>query len=451
DIIDELRPKFINGGISKGHPKEVLEKIYKDWEAFASYAFNKSHSTCYAYIAYQTAYLKAHYPSEYMAAVLSNNMNQLEQVTLFMEEAKRMGIEVLGPDVNESFYKFGVNAQNAIRFGMGAIKGVGKSAVDTIVDERKESGPYSSVFELAKRIDLRAANKRTFENLANAGAFDSFGALRSQYFQESNDGINYLEKIIKSATRFKENENASQVSLFADDPVAQISAPEIPPCEPWPTMELLRKEKEVVGLYLTGHPLDDFKKTLQHFTKNELASLNNDLTPFIGREVTVGGVVSSAEARISKNGKRWGTFTLEDYSGSYQFRVFSEEFLKFEHFFKEPNFLYIRLYIKEGYPIGDGSTKGEPRLQFNEVRLLQDVMENLSKKINLHLKAEEVSIENIELLKQRITEHKGKKPVNITLHDKDFQLTLKSRKEKVAITKELLHFLDDQKIPYQLY
>jgi DNA polymerase-3 subunit alpha len=160
DLIDELRPKFINGGISKGHPKEVLEKIYKDWEAFASYAFNKSHSTCYAYIAYQTAYLKAHYPSEYMAAVLSNNMNQLEQVTLFMEEAKRMGIEVLGPDVNESFYKFGVNAQNAIRFGMGAIKGVGKSAVDTIVDERKESGPYSSVFELAKRIDLASCEQK---------------------------------------------------------------------------------------------------------------------------------------------------------------------------------------------------------------------------------------------------------------------------------------------------
>ena len=203
DLIDELRPKFINGGISKGHPKEVLEKIYKDWEAFASYAFNKSHSTCYAYIAYQTAYLKAHYPSEYMAAVLSNNMNQLEQVTLFMEEAKRMGIEVLGPDVNESFYKFGVNAQNAIRFGMGAIKGVGKSAVDTIVDERKESGPYRSVFELAKRIDLRAANKRTFENLAIAGAFDSFGALRSQYFQESNDGINYLREDYKVSHPFQ--------------------------------------------------------------------------------------------------------------------------------------------------------------------------------------------------------------------------------------------------------
>ena len=225
----------------------------------------------------------------------------------------------------------------------------------------------------------------------------------------------------------------------------------------WESMHLLLLEFvqewaiHLKKLYLTGHPLDDFKKTLQHFTKNELASLNKDLTPFVGREVTVGGVVSSAEARISKNGKRWGTFTLEDYSGSYQFRVFSEEFLKFEHFFKEPNFLYIRFFIKEGYPIGDGSTRGEPRLQFNEVRLLQDVMENLSKKINLHLKAEEVSTENIALLKQKITEHKGNKSVNITLHDKDFQLTLKSRKEKVAITKELLHYLDDQKIPYQLY
>ncbi len=451
DLIDELRPKFINGGITKGHPKEILEKIYKDWEAFASYAFNKSHSTCYAYIAYQTAYLKAHYPAEYMAAVLSNNMNQLEQVTIFMEEAKRMGIAVLGPDVNESFYKFGVNAQNAIRFGMGAIKGVGKSAVETIVGERKESGPFKSVFELAKRIDLRSANKRTFENLAIAGAFDSFGALRSQYFQESNDGINYLEKIIKSAIRFKENENASQVSLFADDPIAQISEPEIPPCTPWPTMELLRKEKEVVGLYLTGHPLDDFKKTLQHFTKNRLSDLNVDLTPFVGREVTVGGVVTMAEARISKNGKRWGTFTLEDFSGSYQFRVFSEEFLKFEHFFKESNFLYLRLLVKEGYPIGDGTTRGEPRLQFNEVKLLQDVIESLSKKINLHFKAHELNPELIKVLQQRLKQHKGSKPLNITLHEKDLQLTLKSRKEKVAITKDLLYYLDEQNIPYQLY
>lgn len=451
DLIDELRPKFINGGITKGHPKEILEKIYKDWEAFASYAFNKSHSTCYAYIAYQTAYLKAHYPAEYMAAVLSNNMNQLEQVTIFMEEAKRMGIAVLGPDVNESFYKFGVNAQNAIRFGMGAIKGVGKSAVETIVGERKESGPFKSVFELAKRIDLRSANKRTFENLAIAGAFDSFGALRSQYFQESNDGINYLEKIIKSAIRFKENENASQVSLFADDPIAQISEPEIPPCTPWPTMELLRKEKEVVGLYLTGHPLDDFKKTLQHFTKNRLSGLNVDLTPYVGREVTVGGVVTMAEARISKNGKRWGTFTLEDFSGSYQFRVFSEEFLKFEHFFKESNFLYLRLLVKEGYPIGDGITRGEPRLQFNEVKLLQDVIESLSKKINLHFKAHELNPELIKVLQQRLKQHKGSKPLNITLHEKDLQLTLKSRKEKVAITKDLLYYLDEQNIPYQLY
>lgn len=450
DLIDELRPKFINGGIQKGHPQEVLEKIYKDWEAFASYAFNKSHSTCYAYIAYQTAYLKAHYPAEYMAAVLSNNMNQLDQVTLFMEEAKRMAIPVLGPDINESFYKFSVNAQNAIRFGMGAIKGVGKNAVDTIVDSRKEEGDYQSVFELAKRIDLRSANKRTFENLCLAGAFDSFGAHRSQYFQETPDGISYLEKIIRSAVRFKENENAAQVSLFAEDPIAQIVAPEIPQCEPWPTMELLRKEKEVVGLYLTGHPLDDFKKALQHFAKNEVAQLNQDLSPHIGKELTLGGVVTAAESRISKNGKRWGTFTLEDYSGSYEFRVFSEEFLKFEHFFKEQNFLHLRLLVREGYPIGDSGTRGEPRIQFNEVRILQDIIEQLSKKITLHLKASELSNETIDSIHAELKHFKGTKPLSITLHDADFSLILKSRKEKVHINESLLDFLDSERIPYQL-
>jgi len=202
--------------MANGHPNEVLEKIYTDWEAFASYAFNKSHSTCYAFIAYQTAYLKTHYPAEYMAAVLSNNMNNLDQVTLFMEEAKRMGIAVLGPDINESYYKFSVNKQSAIRFGMGAVKGVGRSAVEAIVDERKENGPFVSVFDCAKRVDLRAANKKAFENLAIAGAFDSFGASRSQYFQQTPDESNYLEKIIRSAAKLKENEQAAQVSLFED-------------------------------------------------------------------------------------------------------------------------------------------------------------------------------------------------------------------------------------------
>ena len=448
DLIDELRPKFIDGGMANGHPKEVLEKIYTDWEAFASYAFNKSHSTCYAFIAYQTAYLKTHYPAEYMAAVLSNNMNNLDQVTLFMEEAKRMGIAVLGPDINESYYKFSVNKQSAIRFGMGAVKGVGRSAVEAIVDERKENGPFVSVFDCAKRVDLRAANKKAFENLAIAGAFDSFGASRSQYFQQTPDESNYLEKIIRSAAKLKENEQAAQVSLFEDDPMAQISEPEIPTCEPWPTMELLRKEKEVVGIYLSGHPLDDFKKELELFTKAEIALLSSDLEALVGRELTLGGVVTENEDRLSRNGKKWGTFTLEDYSGTHVFRVFGEEYLKYEHFFKPGNFLFVRLLIREGYTNRDSGATTDPRLQFNEVKLLQDVMEQQSKKLTLHLKASEIDEAKIQQIERIIKSFKGKKPLSFALHDEALSVQLKSRKNQIAICTELLEMLDDENIQY---
>jgi DNA polymerase-3 subunit alpha len=448
DLIDQLRPKFIDGGIKSGHPKEVLEKIYTDWEAFASYAFNKSHSTCYAFIAYQTAYLKTHYPAEYMAAVLSNNMNHLDQVTLFMEEAKRMGISVLGPDINESYYKFSVNKEGAIRFGMGAIKGVGRSAVEAIVDERKENGPFQSVFECAKRIDLRAANKKAFENLAIAGAFDSFGASRSQYFQQTTDETNYLEKIIRSAAKLKENEQAAQISLFGDDPMAQISEPEIPQCEPWPTMELLRKEKEVVGIYLSGHPLDDFKKELELFTKAEISLLSGDLDVWIGRELTLGGVVTENEDRLSRNSKKWGTFALEDYSGTHTFRVFGEEYLKYEHFFKPGNFLFLRLLIREGYTNRDTGSTSEARIQFNEVKLLQDVMEQQSKKLTLHLKASDIDGAKIQQIEKIIKSFKGKKPITFAVHDDALSVQLKSRKDQISICTELLEILDHENIPY---
>ena len=215
-VLDKMKPKFIDQAAAKGMDKDKLEKIWKDWEAFASYAFNKSHSTCYAWIAYQTAYLKAHYPAEYMAAVLSNNMNDIKSVTFFMEECKRMRLPVLGPDVNESYYKFSVNKDNAVRFGMGAIKGVGHGAVRTIVDNRKENGNFRSIFDLAKRIDLRAANKKSFEGLANAGGFDCFPEHRAQYFAKDGDGITFLEKAIRYGAKHQENENSAQVSLFGD-------------------------------------------------------------------------------------------------------------------------------------------------------------------------------------------------------------------------------------------
>ena len=387
-----------------------------------------------------------------MAAVLSNNMNQLEQVTLFMEEAKRMGLEVLGPDINESYYKFSVNKNNAIRFGMGAIKGVGKSAVQTIVEERKENGEYFSSFDLAKRIDLRAANKKSFENMALAGCFDSFGAHRAQYFQETADGMNYLEKTVRSAQRYQESQNASQGNLFEDDESVQINAPVIPDCETWGTMESLRKEKEVVGLYLTGHPLDDFKREIKQFTKGNIALFQKDLKEFINKEIVVAGIVTDFEHRISKNGKGWGLITIEDYIGSHQFRMFGEEYLKFKHFYGLHNFLHLKVLIKEGWVNKETGVKGEPRLQFNDIKLLQDVMEHYSNKLTLFMKTEEITENRITALKDVLAQYPGKKKLQFALHDEsaEINLQLKSHKQKIDINANLLNALEDLELNFSL-
>ena len=287
ELLEKLKPKFIQGGIANNHPREILGKIWKDWEAFASYAFNKSHCTCYAWIGYQTAYLKAHYPAEYMAAVLSNNMNDIKQVTFFMEECKRMGLNVLGPDVNESFYKFTVNKDNAIRFGMGAIKGVGKGAVATIIENRSKE-KYKSIFDLVKKVDLRAANKKTLENIALAGGFDSFkNAHRAQYFNPDGDGIIFLERVIRFGAKYQENLNSAQTSLFGEQSDEVFQELIIPDAPEWQNLEQLKREKEVVGIYLSGHPLDDFKKEMQWFTNGLLANLK-DLKPMVNKNINVG-------------------------------------------------------------------------------------------------------------------------------------------------------------------
>src|SRR5690606_31621519 len=348
-LLEQLKPKFLDGGEAKGHPREILEKVWKDWEAFAAYAFNKSHSTCYAWIAYQTAYLKAHYPAEYMAAVLSNNMSDIKQVTFVMEECKRMKLKVLGPDVNESYYKFSVNKEYAVRFGMGAIKGVGAGAVATIIENRKTTaGPYKSIFDMAKRIDLRAANKKAFENLALAGGFDGFGNHRAQYFHDDGDGITFLEKAIKYASKFQESENSAQVRLFGESSDVQIPEPVVPPCEEWGTMEKLKREKEVVGIYISGHPLDDFKAEMNYFCTAKVSDFNN-LENFVNREMAFGGVISEVQHRTSKMGKGLASFTIEDYSDSFEFRIFGEEYLKHQHFLVPNNFVYVKAMVQEGW------------------------------------------------------------------------------------------------------
>ncbi len=406
DVLDKMKPKFVNQAAENGHDPATLEKIWKDWEAFAEYAFNKSHSTCYAWVAYQTAYLKANYPAEYMAAVLSNNMSDIKQVSFFMEECKRMGLEVLGPCVNESFYKFTVNENYAVRFGMGAIKGVGGGAVQTIVESRKDS-KYRSIFDLAKRIDLRAANKKAFENLALAGGFDSFAETkRSQYFHEEGDGITFLEKAIRYGSKYQENENSSQVSLFGEASGVEIAEPVVPPCEDWSTMEKLAREKEVVGIYISGHPLDDYKFEMQYFCTHKLEALKN-LEQHVTKTLSVGGIITNVQHRTAKNGKGWASFVLEGYDENYEFRIFGEEYLKFRHFLIPNNFTYMRVLVKEGWADKETGKKGEPRLQFQLVQYLQDVLPAFAKKLIIHFNIKDLQTETITRLSELFQLNKG--------------------------------------------
>ncbi len=451
-LLEQLKPKFLDGGEAKGHPRDVLEKVWKDWEAFAAYAFNKSHSTCYAWIAYQTAYLKAHYPAEYMAAVLSNNMSDIKQVTFFMEECKRMKLKVLGPDVNESFHKFSVNKENAVRFGMGAVKGVGSGAVATIVENRKtEKGPYKSIFDMAKRLDLRAANKKALENLALAGGFDGFGNHRAQYFHDEGDGITFLEKVIKYAVKFQENENSSQVSLFGEASDVQIPEPVVPPCEEWGGIGKLKREKEVVGIYISGHPLDDFKAEIHYFCNSKVSDFKEQ-EKFVNSELSFGGVISEVQHRTSKMGKGWAAFSIEDYWDSYEFRIFGEEYLKYQHFLVPNAFVYIKAFVKEGWTNKETGSKGEPRIQFNNFQLLHDIMDIYARKLTIQLDINDLKEEDIDSLKDIFRTHKGDHNLHFIVYEMKelIKLNLTSRKQKVKISQELLNALDEEHVKYKL-
>ncbi|WP_179004434.1 DNA polymerase III subunit alpha [Winogradskyella forsetii] len=451
-VLDKMKPKFIEQASAKGLDAKKLEKIWKDWEAFASYAFNKSHSTCYAWIAYQTAYLKAHYPAEYMAAVLSNNMNDIKSVTFFMEECKRMRLPVLGPSVNESYYKFSVNKDNAVRFGMGAIKGVGHGAVKTIVENRKEDGNYKSIFDLAKRIDLRAANKKAFEGLANAGGFDCFADThRAQYFAHDGDGITFLEKAVKYGAKHQENENSAQVSLFGEASDVQIAEPVVPPCEDWGTMEKLSREREVVGIYISGHPLDDFAIEMKTFCNGVVAHFNN-LEAIVNKEVTFGGVVTDVQHRVSKQGKGWAIFTIEDYTDSHEFRIFGEDYLKFRHFFVINSFVYVRAFVREGWVNRDTGKKGDPRIQFNSFQLLHDVMDTYAKKLSIQLNIRDLEQDTISVLYDLIKFHEGSQTLNFVVYDnaEKIKVQMPSRKNKVKISQELLDGLKEHDVMYKL-
>ncbi len=437
-LLAELKPKFVNGGKANGHDEETLNKIWKDWEAFASYAFNKSHSTCYAWIAYQTAYFKAHYPSEYMASVLSNNMNDIKSVTFFMEECKRMGIQVLGPDINESNYRFTVNDQGAIRFGMGAVKGVGEGAVSAIVKERKENGLYTSIVDAVKRIDLRAANKRAFENLAYAGAFESFGNVtRAQFFHVEKETTT-LEKIIKFGQKYQENKLMAQSSLFGDALDDSITEPVIPKCDPWPTMLRLSKEKEVVGIYITSHPLDDYKYEIEHFTNMTLDQLDGNEASLIGKEMTFAGIVTDVQHRTSaKTGKDFAILTIEDYKGSKDFMLFGEEYLRMRHFLVIEKFLHFKVTVTPKRN-GDGVYTN-----IKSIQLLEDVMETYAKTISLIIEINDLTDNMVLELTELIKNSDGDGHVKLIVHDEisGTYMNIPSRREKILIDKHFINQL----------
>ena len=453
-VLAKMKPKFLSQASAKGHAEEKLEKIWTDWEAFASYAFNKSHSTCYAWIAYQTAYLKAHYPAEYMAAVLSNNMSDIKQVAFFMEECKRAGIVVLGPDVNESYLKFSVNEQGAIRFGMGAIKGVGTAAVEEIIRERKENGWFSSIFDVVRRVDLRLAGKKAVEGLILAGGFDSFTKThRAQYYIVDEKGSNFLEKALKFGHKYKESQNSSQVSLFGEASEIQFPEPDIPTCEKWGTMELLAKEKEVTGMYISAHPLDDFKNEMK-FCNVGLSVFKGNMQKYIGHKLSIGAIVTGIEHRVSKMGKGWATFVLEDYADSHEFRIFGNEYLQFRHFLSENSFLYVNATLQKGWVNKDTGVEGEPRLKFTNFMLLHDVMDDKCEKITLQLNSEEVTEQHINHLYGVLKDYEiaGKQRLEFTLRDakEKIELTLPSRELKVNVSSELLERLDKENIRFKI-
>ena len=438
DVLDKMKPKFVEQAASKGHDTEKLEKIWTDWEAFASYAFNKSHSTCYAWIAYQTAYLKAHYPAEYMASVLSNNMNDITQVTFFMEECRRMGLQVLGPDVNESKSGFTVNGQGEIRFGMAAIKGAGTAAVEEIIKERISKGPYKNIFEFAKRVNTRTLNKRSMEALAMAGSFDCFKEHHRRQYLEAPDGdVSLIEKASRYAQKIQQEEDSAQVNLFGGNSgTAEIPLPSVASMEPFSQIQQLNIEKEVVGLFISGHPLDQYQLEIDSFTNATLTALN-DLEALKGKnELRMAGSVASFAHRTTKNGKPFGTLTVEDYHGVFTFFLFGEDYVKFKQYFMTGWFVFISgAVIQKKW-----STENELEFKINSITLLSEVRGRMIKGLKVNINLDDLTLDLMEKLEIITAKYKGDAKLYIEVLDKQENISLElfSKKIKVDPSAELI-------------
>jgi DNA polymerase-3 subunit alpha len=443
-LIDMLFPKFIEGGKANGHPEETLNKIWKDWEAFASYAFNKSHSTCYAFVAFQTAYFKAHYPAAFMASVLTHNKNDISKVTFFLQECKRMGLSVLEPSVNESASDFSVNQQGQIRFGLSALKGVGEGPVEAILEEREQNGHYLGFFDMMRRVNLRAVNKKVLESLAHGGGLDCFEELhRAQYFAPSEKYDSLIEHGLKYGNAYQAQKAENVNSLFGDTDEVMIPEPKIPEGNPWSLIEKLEREKEVTGIYISGHPLDDFQLEVKNFTNCSLDRIDQ----FKGQKVTIAGIVTRANHRISKKGTGWGVFAIQDFHDTLEFPLFGEDYQKFKHLLETG----LPVYIKGIYQQRWNSTD-EFQLKINEVRHLESIGSEMTDSITLKLPIEKISQELIDQIETICNEAKGPHQLKMEFldHTHRTKLSFVSRQRKVTVDSDFTAKLEALGISFKL-
>ncbi len=457
-LMEELKVLFVEGcknneefmaGVKAGNKNtdELIEKIWKDWVAFASYAFNKSHSVCYAYVAYQTGYLKAHFPAEFMAATLSRNLSNITEVTKLMEECRRMGANVLVPDVNESFSRFTVNQDGDIRFGMAAIKGVGAAAVEHIIVEREKNGHYKDIFDFVERVNLSTVNKKTIENMVMSGCFDSFNEIkRHNFFHQDNEGYTLIDQLVKYGNLMKNQTTAN--TLFGNDASFQdaVQKPIVVPCEEWPPLEKLNREKELIGIYLSSHPLDDFKLEIDSFTNNTLADLSN-LETLLNKKVSVAGLVTEVKHLMTKTGRPFGALTIEDYSDSYRFMLFGKDYEEFRNYLFDGYSLFLKGIVQEN-PWKKDVRELEFKIQ--KISLLGNVREDQVKNLSITMPLDELSEKLVDQIYEQASNSKGKANLCFKITDVKEGVNLKmfSRNTMVQVTNEFIEFLEKNDIEF---